>query len=460
MPPKSAPHQSATHATAPRIVPEALPPGVPARLSAVRLLERVLKFGRTFEDALGEVPLLNALAPADAAFARMLTLTALRHHGQVQSMLGTLLTKPLPGRAAALAGLLEIGAVQLLWLDVAPHAAVDASVETVRAMGLNAYCGLANAILQTIARDLPGWKLKAEQALDDNLPPWMLARLRHRYGPETLRDILTAQAHYGSGTPPVTDLSLRDKDFAFPEDVLRLPNGSMRVQDGGRVEFWPGYEEGAWWVQDMAASLPATLINTAFPKPARILDACAAPGGKTAQLAAAGHRVVALDRSGPRLRRLRENMDRLRLTVEVVEEDATTYVPAELYDAVLLDAPCSATGTIRRHPELPWQRRAEDMTRLVGLQGAMLRQAAHWLRPGGLLVYAVCTLLPEEGEEAIAALLAEDKNWEVLPVIEAAELGFPDAMATPEGGLRTLPSHAHHAGGMDGFYVARLRRVG
>lgn len=453
------PSAASKQATAPRLEPEALPPGVPARLAAVHLLERVLKHGRTFEDALSEVPMLNALAGPDAAFARLLALTALRHHGQAQSVLGSLLTKPLPGRAAALAGLIEIGIVQLLWLEVAPHAAVDTTVETARAMGLNAYCGLANAILQTISRDLAGWKGKAEASLGENLPAWMLARLRHRYGERTLHEILAAQAGYGSFTPPVVDLSLH-RNIERPEDVILLPNGSWRVTDGGRVEQWPGYIEGDWWVQDMAATLPAALINAAFPSPARVLDACAAPGGKTAQLASAGHRIVALDRSGPRLRRLNENMRRLQLTVEVIEADATTHVPAELYDAVLLDAPCSATGTIRRHPELPWQRRPEDMTRLIGLQRAMLRQAAQWVRPGGLLVYAVCTLLPEEGEEAIADLLADDAGWRVEPVVEATKLGFPEALHTPEGGLRTLPSHAAALGGMDGFYIARLRRVG
>lgn len=458
MPPKH-PSAASRQAATPRLEPEALPPGVPARLAAVHLLERVLKHGRTFDDALSEVPMLNALAGPDSAFARMLALTALRHHGQAQSIVAALLTKPLPGRAAALAGLIEIGITQLLWLDVAPHAAVDTTVETARAMGLNAYCGLTNAILQTVARDLAGWKTKAEAALGENLPAWMLARLRHRYGEETLREILAAQAGYGSATPPVVDLSLH-RSIERPEAIMLLPNGSWRVTDGGHVDQWPGYVEGDWWVQDMAATLPAALINDAFPHPSRVLDACAAPGGKTAQLASAGHRVTALDRSGPRLRRLHENMHRLQLSVEVIEADATTYAPAELYDAVLLDAPCSATGTIRRHPELPWQRRPEDMTRLIVLQRAMLRQAAQWVRPGGLLIYAVCTMLPEEGEEAITDLLAEDAQWSIEPVAEVARLGFPEALITPEGGLRTLPSHAAALGGMDGFYIARLRRVG
>ncbi len=448
-----------------RIEPEALPPGVPARLAAVKLLERVLGYGRTFEDALGEVPLLAQLEGADAGFARAMALAALRRHGAAQDIIGQLLNKPLPARAAALAGVIEIGIAQLLFLDVPPHAAVDATVETARVMGLNAYCGLANAVLKAIARDLPAWKSEADKAWDTALPPWLFARLQQHYSREALAAIIGAQAGYGSRHAPVIDLSLLHKDAAVPEGAELLPNGSRRVHESGRIEIWPGFMTGEWWVQDMAATLPGLMLADAVSAPARVLDACAAPGGKTMQLLAAGYTVTALDRSGPRLRRLRENLGRLNRTAEIIEADATTYAPTERFDAVLLDAPCSATGTIRRHPELAWQRSPEEIARMVGLQKNMLRQAARWVKPGGILVYAVCSLLPEEGEAQIAALLAEDAAllaedaaWQPATA-NAATLGFPEAIATPEGGLRTLPSHLAEQGGMDGFYVARLRRI-
>ena len=234
-----------------------------------------------------------------------------------------------------------------------------------------------------------------------------------------------------------------------------LPTGSLRLREaGGAVEALPGFAEGAWWVQDAAAVLPARLLG----RPARAIDLCAAPGGKTAALAAAGIQVTAVERSAPRLRRLTENLQRLGLAAEIVEADAASWRPAEPAEAVLLDAPCSATGTIRRHPDLPWLKAPEDIPKLTALQDRLLDNAVAMTQAGGTLVYATCSLQPEEGPARIAALLARGAPVAPAP-IEPAEVGGLAELLTPQGELRTLPCHLAAKGGMDGFYACRLRRL-
>ena len=236
---------------------------------------------------------------------------------------------------------------------------------------------------------------------------------------------------------------------------MLLPTGSVRLKDARNITRLKGFEEGSWWVQDMAATIPARLLGDVHDK--RVIDLCAAPGGKTAQLASAGAKVSAVDRSKERIAMLKTNVHRLKLQAEYVTTDASKWLPAFAPDAILLDAPCSATGTLRRHPDVAWHRRPEDIKRLRETQASLLRHALGILKPGGTLVYAVCSLQPEEGEQQIAQLLNECKYVNLLPA-NAAELGLPGECMTQKGEIRTLPCHLAELGGMDGFYAVRLRK--
>jgi 16S rRNA (cytosine967-C5)-methyltransferase len=446
-----------------------LPAGLESRMLAMRLLHRVLDKERTVEQAWeNELEVIRGMEPADAGFARVLLLGTLRHLGQIDSLLAQLIETPLPDKAGVVHDALRVAVAQLVWLEVPHHAAVHSTVEVIRALRQPAYCGLANAVLQRLLREWDQWNAFLENAVEKNVPLWLRARLTQAYGAEGLRGMLQAQMEFGSSKPVCTDIRLKpgvDAQAllgALPPEAALLPNGSLRLVETGRIERLSGYEEGQWWVQDAAASMPAEwLLALVGSGKKRVLDMCAAPGGKTAQLAAAGHTTTAVDLSAARLQRLQENMARLKLSVAVQAADAATYQAAHKFDGALLDAPCSATGTIRRHPELPWQRTAADVARLVELQARLLDQAEHWIAPGGVLIYAVCSLLPEEGEEQIAALLTRSKAWahEVVSDAQLASFGLSAAQRTNDGAIRVVPSDWAELGGMDGFFIAALRRL-
>ncbi len=418
-----------------------------ARAAALDLLQAVLRRRQPLDEALARQPLLGKLEARDRAFARLLTATALRRLGEIDQALSPMLAKPLPAKAAAVMDALRLGACQILFLGTPPHAAVGETVELVAgARALAGYKGLVNAVLRRIERERP--------ATDParNTPAWLAERWGRAYGEATARAI--AAAHLAEAP---LDLSVKSDAEAWAAKLGAeiLPTGTLRLRDAaGAVEALPGFAEGAWWVQDAAAALPARLLG----RPARAIDLCAAPGGKTASLAAAGAAVTAVDRSPARLKRLGANLARLGLAAELVEADAASWRPAEPAEAVLLDAPCSATGTIRRHPDLPWLKAPADIKKLAAVQDRLLDNALAMTRPGGVLVYATCSLEPEEGPERIAALLARGAPAARLP-IEPSEVGGLAALLTPEGDLRSLPCHLAEAGGMDGFYACRLRRL-
>jgi 16S rRNA (cytosine967-C5)-methyltransferase len=280
-----------------------------------------------------------------------------------------------------------------------------------------------------------------------NTPAWLWQRWIRHYGEENVSRI--AAAHLEE---PLLDLSVKANAAAWAERLSGslLPWGTVRLSAKGRIEDIEGYDEGAWWVQDAAAALPALLLGDV--KGLRVADLCAAPGGKTAQLAAHGAHVTAVDISAPRLRRLQENLARLNLKAETVQANASEWTPTEPFDAVLLDAPCSATGTIRRNPDIPYLKSEADIAALASVQARLLNHALSLLKPGGQLVYATCSLEPEEGDEQIRPLLAERGDIALKP-IKADELGVPPEAIIPQGMLRTLPFHAC---GMDGFFAARL----
>jgi 16S rRNA (cytosine967-C5)-methyltransferase len=351
---------------------------------------------------------------------------------------------------------LLIGAAQILFLDVPDHAAVDLSVRLVQADRRAAkYPGLINAVLRRITREGPEL-LKTLDAASLDTPPWLLARWRQTYGDETARDIAIAHGH----EPPL-DLTVKSDAESWAARLRGrvLPTGSIRTATQGLISLLPGFTDGVWWVQDAAAALPARLFGEIAGK--SVADLCAAPGGKTAQLAQAGALVTAVDRSASRLARVRENLARLGLTAETVVADATEW-QAGPFDAVLIDAPCSSTGTIRRHPDVGWLKNELDLAQLTGLQRRLLDHAVSLTRPGGRIVYCTCSLEPEEGEQQIEALLAREPALRRITV-NAGEIDGIADFVTPAGDLRTLPSHwpdpDARMSGLDGFFAARLERI-
>jgi 16S rRNA (cytosine967-C5)-methyltransferase len=425
--------------------PPSLQGGLAARAAALNLVEAALDHRGGLEEAMDRAP-FNDLELRDRALARMLAMTLLRRVGAIDQMLQTKLQKPPP---MAVMMMLRLGVVQALYMDTPAFAAVDTTVslaeqtETTRP-----FKGLINAVLRGLLRQPP-----AEADAEAYLPGWLFTRWSAAYGEANARAIAGMIVE-----EPATDLTLRDpaEAGALAEAIgaAVLPGGSLRVNHRGDVMSWPGYAEGRWWVQDAAAAIPARLAGLRPDETA--VDLCAAPGGKLFQLAATGAKVVALDRSGPRLRRVKSGLERLGIAAEVVQADAAAWADPRRFDAVLLDAPCSATGTFRRHPDVIWGTRPPDIAKLAAVQARLLKSAADRVAPGGRLIYCVCSLEPEEGEAQIDDFLKRRDDFR-LSTITAGEGGAPAASVTEAGWLRILPHHLDD--GLDGFFAARLTRV-
>jgi 16S rRNA (cytosine967-C5)-methyltransferase len=434
-------------------------PGLAARRIAADILDGVLHKHRTLDDQLDGAtahPALKSLPDRDRALMRRLVATILRRLGTLGHVLSRLLDRGVPTDAPRAQSALLIGAAQILWMDVPDHAAVDLSVRLVQSDRRAAkYAGLINAVLRRCAREGQGLVDEVKSQVLD-IPPWLLARWTAHYGETTAKEMALALGH-----EPSLDITVKSDaaQWATRLHGELLPTGTVRTLLQGSVTILPGFAEGQWWVQDAAAALPARLFGDVAGK--TILDLCAAPGGKTAQLAQAGARVTAVDRSPARMARLRDNLARLGLSADTVIADAVEWQGTEPggFDGVLLDAPCSSTGTIRRHPDIAWLRQEADLAALTALQKRLLQKAASLLKPGGTLIYCTCSLEPEEGHQPIAALLAAEPSLQRLPV-EAGEVAGLSEIVTAEGDLRTLPCHLPRAdpqfGGLDGFYVARL----
>ncbi len=433
-------------------------PGLAARRIAADILDNVLRRRRPLDLELeGDAHLgFLALAERDRALTRKLVATVLRRLGTLHHLIGKFLERGFPSDAPRVETALLIGAAQILFLDVPDHAAVDLSVRLVQADRRAArFPGLINAVLRRITQE--GATLLAEidnAALDT--PDWLYRRWQAHYGDDVARRIALAHRH----EPPL-DLTVKSDADALAQRLRGrvLPTGTVRAAMQGQVSLLPGYQEGIWWVQDAAAALPARLFGDVAGR--TVVDLCAAPGGKTAQLALAGATVTAVDRSANRLARVRENLSRLGLAAELVTADATEW-QAGPFDAVLIDAPCSSTGTIRRHPDVAWLKHEADITALTAVQRRLLDRAATLVKPGGRIVYCVCSLEPEEGEQQIAALLARDATLRRIPLGED-EVPGTKPFINREGDLRTLPSHWEdedpRMAGLDGFFAARLERV-
>ena len=414
-----------------------------ARAVAHEAISQILRRRIALDDALS----LDGIEEArDRAFARLLTATTLRRKGQIDQVLGKFLEKSPP---PAIEDVLRLAAAQLLFLETPPHAVVDRSVDLAKKLGLPAFAPLVNAVLRRISTE--GAALVAAQDESRlNVPDWLWQQWSAAYGDKTAQAI--ALAHLAE--PPL-DLTPLYDEWAERLSAETLFTGSLRLEKGGAVEKLPGYEEGGCWVQDAAATLPARLLK---PKAGEhIADLCAAPGGKTAQLAAAGAVVTALDRSARRLTRLSENLARLKLDATTVVADAAAWQPPHLFDKILLDAPCSATGTLRRHPDVAWSKQPDDIVKLAATQDRLLAAAGAMLKPGGILLFCTCSLQPEEGAARIEPLL-KDTKYRRLPV-RAEEVGGLGQLISPQGDLRTLPCHLAEIGGMDGFFAARLQKI-
>jgi 16S rRNA (cytosine967-C5)-methyltransferase len=446
-------------------------PGLAARRAAASILSRIIEHRIPLDPLVDErsgAAQFRALPDIDRNLVRAILGTALRRRGELAVAIESCLDRPLDDSANALSALLHVGAAQVLFLNVPDHAAVSLAVSAAMADERTRQArGLVNSVLRRIVRERDEI-LKSADPGRRNTPDWMFERWSDFYTVQTAEAI--AAAHVA--VPPL-DLTPRDND---PASVVALagelggtvlPTGSVRLQSPGRIAALPGFAAGSWWVQDAAAAMPARLLGQTAGK--SVADLCAAPGGKTAQLAAAGAHVTAVDISENRLTRLVRNLARLGLGAQTVTADLLTWTPDAQFDAILLDAPCSATGTIRRHPDIAWLKTPRDIATLADLQGRLLGRAVTWLRPGGRLVYCTCSLEREEGEGQIASLLARHGDLQRDPIAPREVAGLSHCL-TSNGELRTLPCTAFEGSkaadsssatsGMDGFFIARLRRPG
>lgn len=436
-------------------------PGLAARKTAARLLAAVVD-ARTpldglTDDAHGH-PQYRALEMRDRSLVRAILATALRHRVTIGKLIDARLDRPLPGNAHALSHILHVGAAQLLFLNIPDSAAVDLAVSHAKADPRTArFAALVNGVLRGLAREkhsaLP--KMLAET---QDAPAWFAERLTTAYGTEKAAAILAMHRHEA----PVDFTVKSDPDrWAQKLGGIVLPTGTVRLEKlPASVAELPGYAEGEWWVQDAAATLPARLLGEVDGL--RVADLCAAPGGKTAQLALAGANVTAIDISANRLKRLAVNLVRLRLDPEIIEADILSYAPDTLFDAILLDAPCSSTGTVRRHPDVPWTKTPEDVGKLAALQQRLLESAVRLVKPGGRIVFSNCSLDPLEGEQLYAGFLAENGALIENDPIQPHEIAGIGGLVSGRGWLRTTPADltlgTPAVSGLDGFFAARMRR--
>jgi 16S rRNA (cytosine967-C5)-methyltransferase len=436
-------------------------PGLAARKTAARLLAAIID-AKTPLDGLTDHqhghPMFRALDLRDRSLVRAILVSALRHRVTIESLIASRLEKPLPANATALSHILHVAAAQILFLDVPDSAAVDLAVTHAKSDTRTArFAALVNGVLRSIVRGKDA-ELSDRLAKTDDAPAWFAQRLQAAYGTETTNRIL---AIHRVEAPVDLTVKSEPENWATQFGGIVLPTGTVRVARlPAHVTALPGFEEGAWWVQDAAASLPARLLGDVAGL--HVADLCAAPGGKTAQIALAGARVTAIDSSKNRIVRLRENLGRLGFDVETVQADILTYEPPELFDAILLDAPCSSTGTVRRHPDVPWTKSAADIEKLADLQRRLLDRAVTMVKPGGRIVFSNCSLDPLEGELLFEAFLAQTPGIEPDPVLPGEFPGL-DAFITANGTLRTTPAdmvmESPAYSGLDGFYAARIRRL-
>lgn len=417
-----------------------------ARRAACALITGVIDGRQTLAEQISE-GVLEGLSGPERARAQRLSLDTLRNLARIDAMLKPHLRRPPPSDVLAV---LRLAVCELCLEAVPAHGVVNAAVALIHSGGrkIDPFAGLVNAVLRKVAQETDRWQTLPVPAL----PGWLRGRMMSAWGKVATMQIEAAHL----ATPPL-DISAKGDASALAAELKAgfqaelLPTGSIRLPQGTQVTALPGYEAGNWWVQDAAAALAAKAV-AAKPGEA-VLDLCAAPGGKTLQLAATGADVTALDISPARLGRLRENLERCGLSADVIAADAMAWEPETPFDAILLDAPCSATGTIRRHPDLPFVKQSSDIRELAALQQRLFDRALGWLKPGGRLIYCTCSLLPDEGEAQIAGALERHPLLRVDPITLP---GVDPDWQTSGGGLRLRPDFWPDRGGMDGFFIARL----
>lgn len=435
-------------------------PGLAVRQAATRLLSAVID-KKTSLDGLTDNehghPQYLALEMRDRALCRAILGASLRHRADITKALAGFLDRPLPQNALSLNHLLHVGAAQILYLDVPDHATIDLAVTAAKCDPRNRrFSGLVNAVLRKFARQADD--IRSKPLGIENIPVWFADLLAENYTKDVAEDILKSQDY----EPPL-DLTVKAEPEIWAEKLggIALPNGTVRLAGlDGPLSALEGYADGAWWVQDVAASLPARLFGNIEGK--RIADLCAAPGGKTAQLAAQGAKVTAIDLSANRLKRLQANMQRLNLTVDTWAGNLKDFKPDALFDAILLDAPCSSTGTIRRHPDILWTKDQSDIVKLAQLQLELLLASIALVKIGGTIVFANCSLARQEGEELIDKVLLMRDDLEIIPILPE-EIGGMAELILPQGTLRTTPAdlkrETPQLSGMDGFFAARFRKI-
>jgi 16S rRNA (cytosine967-C5)-methyltransferase len=426
-------------------------PGLAPRRAALDILTLVAS-GRTLDQALEDCRSFNALEGPDRGLAHALAASVMRRRGTIDLVIGRYIDKPIPKRSARATDVLRLAAAQSLFLGTPDHAVVSTATALAQEFRETAgYAGLINAVARKIAAD----GAKSVEGLPEraDTPGWMWRGWERNFGAENARAI--ARAHRCEAAIDLPPRNVANAaQIAAATNGKMLSTGSIRIPAGSKVAGLAGFKEGEWWVQDAAAALPANLLGDVSGK--LVYDLCAAPGGKTLQLAAGGAEVIAVDIEGARLKLVAENLARTGLKAETVKADILDWAPGRLADAILLDAPCTATGTIRRHPDILWAKTEADLGALAALQAKMIDRAADLLKPGGVLVYCTCSLQPEEGERQASAALARRADLERAPV-DAAEIGLAGAV-TREGDLRTHPAMLAGEGGIDGFFASRFRR--
>lgn len=435
--------------------PESSGDQLAARTAALNLLNAVIGQRQALDVAIDSSAEIKELSVRDRAFCRMIAATALRRLGQVDDLIAKAEDKP-AHKTVLLHNVLRLGVTQIMFMDVPDHAAVDTTVRIAEAHGLERQKGFVNGLLRTITRVGKDWLARQDEGRL-NTPEWLLKIWIDDYGVKTAAQIARANL---SEAP--LDITIRDeKDRNHWASMLKaseLGTGTLRRIKGGAVQEIPGYDDGSWWIQDAAAAIPATLFGDINGK--TVIDLCAAPGGKTAQLAALGANVIAIDRSAQRLRILEKNLERLRLKdkVEIIAADASVWQPKTAPDFILVDAPCSATGTIRRHPDVAHLKTMRDLESLVPTQMRILANAFKMLAPGGVLVYCTCSLQKVEGEDQIQHLLGQHPDAIKLPV-KPEEIGDMTDPITEDGDIRTLPFMLAASGGIDGFFISRISKA-
>lgn len=440
-------------------------PGLGVRRVCTRLLGAVLdKYASLsgLTDNEHGHPQYLELSQRDRSLCRAILSATLRHRGQIIAALSCFLKRPLPSQALSLQHLLHISVAQILYLDIPDHAAIDLAVRVAKLdPRMHRFSGVVNALLRNVAREAE--VLRQKTLSIEGTPVWFGQLLVSAYGKEKAEQILEIQT-----IEPPLDLTVKSDSVGWAKQLggVVLPNGSVRLSGlKCSVSDLPGYREGAWWIQDFAAALPASLLGNIQGK--KVADLCASPGGKTAQLALQGAEVTAVDISANRIKRLKENMERLHFSVRTWQGDVRNFHPEQLFDAVLLDAPCSSTGTIRRHPDILWTKSVDDIAKLAALQYDLLVAAIALVKKGGHIVFSNCSLAREEGEDLIEKILSARSDI-VLEPISSEEMDDMAHLLSVKGTLRTTPADFCHQNidaeknvflGMDGFFAARLQKV-